>query len=68
MKLEFSQQIVEKISNIKFNQNPSSGSGWTEGHDKVNSRFSNFANVPKEEYYKIAYCDAIKFIKKAGWE
>jgi hypothetical protein len=26
MKLEFSQQIFEKISNSKFNQNPPSGS------------------------------------------
>jgi hypothetical protein len=26
MKLEFSRHIVEKYSNIKFNENPSSGS------------------------------------------
>jgi hypothetical protein len=26
MKLEFSQQIFEKVSNIKFNENPYSGS------------------------------------------
>jgi len=26
MELEFSQQIFEKSSNIKFNENPSSGS------------------------------------------
>jgi len=36
MKLQFSQQILEKYSNIKFNENPSSGSrvvprGWTAG-------------------------------------
>ena len=26
MKFQFSKQIFEKVSNIKFNQNPSSGS------------------------------------------
>ena len=55
MKLEFSQQIFGKNSNIKVDQNPSSGSRvvpcgqkhgqtdrWTEGHDEANSRFSQF--------------------------
>jgi len=41
MKLEVSQQIFEKYSNTKFNENPFSGTrvvpcgkkgGWTEGH------------------------------------
>ena len=45
MKLEFSRQIFENVSNIKFNQNPSSeaelfhAEGRTDGHE-VNSRFS----------------------------
>jgi len=52
--LEFSRQILEEYSNIKFHENPSSGSrgipcGGTErrtgGHtdvDEANSRFSQF--------------------------
>ena len=50
MKLEFSQQSVEKNSNIKFHQNPSGGNrvlprGRTEGQEnmaKLKSRFSQF--------------------------
>jgi hypothetical protein len=47
MKLEFSSQICEKYSNIKFQENPSSGSrvvscGQMDRHDKVNSRFPQF--------------------------
>jgi hypothetical protein len=44
MKLEFSRQIFEKYSNIKFHENQSSGSrvvpyGRTDRHDEANSRF-----------------------------
>jgi len=51
MKPEFSQQIVEKELNIKFHENPSSGSrvfvrGQTDGHDEANSAFRNFAKTP----------------------
>jgi hypothetical protein len=40
MKLEFSQQISEKYSNIKFHENLSSGSrvvpcGWTDGQTDI---------------------------------
>jgi hypothetical protein len=46
MKLEFSGQVLEKSSNIKFNENPSSGSGrmdvQTDKHDEANGRFSQF--------------------------
>ena len=51
MKIEFSGQFLEKVSNIKFNQNPSSGSrcvlcvqtdGLTDRHDEANSHFSQF--------------------------
>ena len=47
MKFEFCQQIFEKVSNIKFNQNPSSGRrvvacGQTDGRDEANRRFSQF--------------------------
>jgi len=45
MKLEFSGQILEKCSDIKFHKNPSSGSRvvpwrWTDRHNDANSRFS----------------------------
>jgi hypothetical protein len=51
MKFEFSRQIFEKVSNIKFYQNPSSGSrvvpcGQTD-MAKLIVAFSNFANAPK---------------------
>ena len=47
MKLEFSQQIFEISSDIKFNQNPSSGNRVVpckrrDGHDKASVRFSQF--------------------------
>jgi hypothetical protein len=48
MKLEFSRQIFQKYSNIKFHLNPSSGSrvprGRTDRHDESNSRFSQFCD------------------------
>jgi len=47
MKLEFSRQLFEKYSNIKFHKNPSSGSrvvpwGRTDRIDEANSRFTQF--------------------------
>jgi hypothetical protein len=48
MDLEFFLQIFEKSSNIKFHENPSSGSrvvyvdGQTDRHDEANSRFPQF--------------------------
>jgi len=47
MNLEFSRQILEKYSNIKFNENPSSENrvvtfGPTDRHDETNSHFSQF--------------------------
>jgi hypothetical protein len=50
-KLEFSQQIFEKYSNIKFHENPTSGSRivlcvrtdtQTDRHDEANNRISQF--------------------------
>jgi hypothetical protein len=61
VKLEFFRHIFEKASNIKFNQNPSSGSqvvqcgqtyGQTDGWSditKLIAAFRNFANGPKNE-------------------
>jgi len=57
MKLEFSLQIFEEFSNIKFHEIPSSGSrvvacgragGRTDGHDEIIVAFRNFANAPKK--------------------
>jgi hypothetical protein len=49
MKLEFSGQIFEKYSNIKFHENPFRGrlvsSGWTDMM-KLIDVFRNFANAP----------------------
>jgi hypothetical protein len=63
MKLEFSRQIFEKYSNIKFHENPSGGSrvvqrGWAGGQTnrqtygrtdmtKLTVAFSKSANAPK---------------------
>jgi len=50
MKLEFSRQVFEKYSNIKFHENPFSGSrvvlcGQTD-MKKLVVAFRNFANAP----------------------
>jgi len=55
-------QVFEKYSNVKFHEQPSSGSqvvpcGQTEGqanrrtdkHNEANGRFRNFANATKKE-------------------
>jgi len=55
VKLEFSRQIFEKYSNIKFHENPSSGNrvvpnGRKDGQIdtiKLIFTFHNFANAPK---------------------
>ena len=56
MKLQFSRQIYGKYSNIKFHENPSSGSRdvprwWTdrETDTKLVVALRNFANEPKNE-------------------
>ena len=59
MKLEFSRDIFEKCSTIKFHENPSSWSrvvqcgrtdrrtgGWTDRHDEVDTRLSLFCEGP----------------------
>ena len=55
IKLEFSGKIFEKCQNIKFHENPSSGSRvlacgqterWTD-MAKLTFAFRNFANMPK---------------------
>jgi hypothetical protein len=48
VKLEFSRQLFEKFSTIKFHETPSSGSrvapcGQTDRHDEADSRLLQFA-------------------------
>jgi hypothetical protein len=58
MKLEFPREIFEKYSNIKFHENPSSGSrvvpyGQTDGQidmTKLIAAFSNLAKAPKNAW------------------
>ena len=62
MNLEFSEKIFEKVTNIKFHQNPSCGSqvvpcGRTDRQTESRTNtiklivaFSNFANVPKNAH------------------
>jgi len=57
MKLEFSRQIFDKYSGIKFNKNPSSGSQdilyrWTDKMTNLILAFCNFANVSKHWVFK----------------
>jgi hypothetical protein len=52
IKLEFSRQIFEKYSNIKFHENPSSGSRVVAcgraDMTKLIVAFRNYVNVPKK--------------------
>jgi len=59
-KLEFSRQIFEKCSNIKFHDTPSSGAElfhgdrWTDGHTdltKLTVPFRNSENAPKRKSF-----------------
>jgi hypothetical protein len=63
MKFEYSLQIFEKCSDIKFHENLSSGSrvvpcGLTEGQidiTKLIVAFRNFANEPKNNSLCVSY-------------
>jgi len=49
MKLDFSQQIIKKYSDIKFHENSSSGSttvpcGWADRYDEVFALEQNFGS------------------------
>jgi hypothetical protein len=52
MKLEFSPQIFEKFSNIKFHENPSSGSQVVHAyrHDEANNHPSQFCELSLKNY------------------
>jgi len=45
-KLAFSGQIFEKLSNIKFRENPSVGSRWRDRHENVSGLFLQFCERP----------------------
>jgi len=58
MHIEFSGKIFEKPSNIKSNENPSSGSRVvpfprTDRHDKAITLFRNFANASKTSHLTL---------------
>jgi hypothetical protein len=60
MKHEFSRQIFEKISSIRFYQNPFSGSrvipcGQTDVTKQIVA-FRNFANAPKKQTNAQTVC------------
>ena len=69
MKLEFSREIFEKYSNIKFYENPSSGSlvvpcGQTERQTYIRSDITklivavrNFAKAPGDEIRNLRNCN-----------
>jgi hypothetical protein len=65
MKLEFSRQIFEKSSNIKFHENPSSESRvvqclWTDGRTDITKlvvAFRNFVKAPKKENVFLRFRD-----------
>jgi len=55
IKCEFTGQIIDKYSSIKFHENPSSEirvvpCGRTDRHDVTNRRSSQFCEVPKTYY------------------
>jgi len=66
MELEFSRHIFEKYSNIKFHENPSSGSrvvpcAETDGQTdmtKLRVAFPNYASAPIRAYKHVRckYC------------
>jgi hypothetical protein len=70
IQLELSWQIFVKHSNIKYKENPTSGSGvvpygQTDRYDKDNSHFYNFAKVPKNWYGRLSLiCTAYPFLGK----
>jgi len=64
VELEFSREILEKYSKIKFHENPSSGSrvvpcGWTDwltNMTKLIVAWCNIANAPKNHTTILVHC------------
>jgi len=73
MKLEFSRQIVEKFSNIKFRENSFSGSrlvpygpdGRTDGHDEAWSILTVLGIKTRVLVLRLRYeiCEFIQFCR-----
>ena len=66
MKLEFSRQVFEKSSNIKFHEIPSNGSrvvpcGRTDRHDEANSRFSQFCESALTDLSSVETALSVQF-------
>ena len=78
MELEFSRQILEKDTNIKFHQNPSSGRGVVPcgraggqrdrqtNMTKLIATFRNFVNMPKNKHYVSEATSFRNVLKNAG--
>ena len=72
MKLEFSRQVFEKYSNIKFNEDPSSGirvvlCGWRDRRTdmtKLRVAFRKFANAPKNDEDVCGNCTSTGTLQK----
>ena len=71
MKREFSWHIFEKISNIKFDQNPSIGSRvffmWRVDKTELIVAFPNFANAPKNDRF-LDHVESINISSSALFE
>jgi hypothetical protein len=74
MKINFSGQVFEKYSNIKFDERPSRGSrivpcGQTEGQTKkIAVAFLNFAKANNAISILLCLLDISKLVnKKYGW-
>jgi len=73
MNLEFSRQMFEKYSNIKFRENPFSGSrvvpcGQTDGltdMTKLILAFHNFKNASKKSPRLIIFTDILDIIENS---
>jgi hypothetical protein len=69
--LEFSRQIFEKCSNIKFQENPPGGSQvvscrWRD-MTRLIVNFQNFANVPKNHFYSNKWHVPIQKLKSYNY-
>jgi hypothetical protein len=72
MRYEFSRHTFEKFSNIKFHQNPSSGSRvvtWGQAYKtKLIVAFRNFANAPNNGHMYLFYQEVVLLDgQKAMW-
>jgi len=67
MEIQFSRQIFEKCSNIKFHENPSSVSrvvpcGRTDRHDEASSPFSQLCERDLKVFSRSLVAECFSFI------